>query len=79
MFEKLGVWCIQSLNTFEELFFPIVFTLEEMYHNLERNSNVETSRKAGLLFHFLDSFKLIVCLVITRCFFDLTLPVTQLL
>jgi hypothetical protein len=70
---------IESLDTFEELFVAIAMTLEEMELNLEKKCNGETSSKAGSLFRTLSSFDFIACLVITRCFFDLTLPVTQLL
>ncbi|XP_046851139.1 52 kDa repressor of the inhibitor of the protein kinase-like [Xenia sp. Carnegie-2017] len=70
---------ITSLDTFEELYVAIVFSLEEMSFNVEGKCNRETSSKASPLLHLLTSFDFIAALVITRCIFDLTLPVTQLL
>ncbi|XP_046862770.1 52 kDa repressor of the inhibitor of the protein kinase-like [Xenia sp. Carnegie-2017] len=70
---------ITSLGTFEELYVAIVFSLKEMSFNVEGKCNRETSSKASPLLHLLTSFDFIAALVITRCIFDLTLPVTQLL
>ena len=50
-----------------------------MSMNLEGKSNRDTSSKATSLLKLVTSFDFIVSLVITRCVFDLTLPVTQLL
>ena len=69
---------IQGSDTFEEIFVPIIFTLEEMSINLDGKCNRDTSSKAASLLKLVTSFDFIVALVITRCVFDLTLPVTQL-
>ena len=70
---------ITGLDTFEELFVSLVFTFEEMSMNLNRACNRDTSSKASSFFKLVSSFDFIVSLVITRCIFDVTLPVTQLL
>ena len=70
---------VHGMDTFEELFVPIFFTLTEMASNLEKQFNHKTSSDASSLLTFLSSFKFIVALVIARNIFDLTPPVTQLL
>ena len=70
---------VNGLDTFEELFVAIFFTLDEMASNLERQCNPSTSSKASSFLALVSSFKFIVAMVITRNIFDLTLPVTQLL
>ena len=67
------------MNVFEELFVPIVNALGQMDVNVDRQSNSDTSAKAGALLKLITSFNFIVALVITRNILDLTLPVTQLL
>ena len=47
--------------------------------NLNKKSNRDTSSKASSFLRLVASFDFIVALVITRCVFDYTLPVTQLL
>lgn len=70
---------ISGMDTFEELFVPIFYTLDEMSSNLEKKCNPKTSSDASSLLTLISSFKFIATLVITRNIFDLTLPVTQLL
>ena len=47
--------------------------------NLDGKCSQDTSSKASSLLKLVTPFDFIVALVITRCVFDLTLPVTQLL
>ena len=70
---------INGMDTFEELFVPLFFTLTEMSLNLEKQCNPDTSSKATSFLALISTFQFIVSLVITRNIFDLTLPVTQLL
>lgn len=70
---------VHGMDTFEELFVPIFFTLDEMTSNLEKQCNPKTSSIASSFLLLISSFQFIVALVIARNVFDLTLPVTQLL
>ena len=58
---------------------PLVYNFEQMSINLNKKSNRDTSSKASSFFKLVASFDFIAALVITRCVFDYTLPVTQLL
>ena len=70
---------ITGMDTFEELFVPIYFTLDEMSLNLNKQCNRDTSDKACSFLKLISSFSFIVSLVITRHVFDLTIDVTTLL
>ena len=70
---------IYGMDVFEELFVPIVISLEQMDVNVDRKSNTDTSAKAGAFLKLLTSYNFIVAIVISRNILDLTLPVTQLL
>ena len=70
---------VNGMDTFEELFVPLFFTLTEMSSNLEKQCNPKTSSDASSLLTLISSFKSIAALVISRNVFDITLPVTQLL
>ena len=68
-----------DMDTFEELFVAIVFTLNEMSQNLDKVCNRDTSDKVRSFLKLISSFPFIVSLVITRNIFDLTIDVTTLL
>ena len=66
------------MDRVEELFVPIVATFEEIKNNIDKNISDDTPSKALSFFNLVCSFDFTVTLVITRCVFYLTLPVTQL-
>ncbi|XP_057316859.1 52 kDa repressor of the inhibitor of the protein kinase-like [Hydractinia symbiolongicarpus] len=68
---------VEGMDTFQELYVPLVFTLEEMF--VQRQCNIDTSSKALSLYKLITSFDFIITMVITRSVFDITLPVTQML
>lgn len=70
---------ITGLDDFEDLYVPIVLTLEKMSLNVDKKSNRDTSLKATSYLKLIASFDFIVALVITRSILDMTLPVTELL
>ena len=70
---------IKGLSQFEELYVSIVNCLETMSVNADKKLSNENAGKAGNRLRAVINFEFIVSLVITRCVFDLTLPVTQLL
>ena len=67
------------MDSFEELFVPIFFTLAEMSLNLEKQCNPATASKSFSFLALISPFQFIVSIVITRNIFDIILPVTQLL
>ena len=67
------------MDTFEELFVAIFYTLDEMSLNIDNICNRDTSAKATSFLKLISSFSFIVSLVVTRNVFDLTLDVTKLL
>lgn len=70
---------VKGLSDFEQLYPSIFDCLERMDQNLEMiTSNINAGKAANRL-KAINNFQFIVSLVITRCVFDLTLPVTQLL
>ncbi|XP_057307639.1 52 kDa repressor of the inhibitor of the protein kinase-like [Hydractinia symbiolongicarpus] len=68
---------VEGMDTFQELYVPLVFTLEEMF--VQRQCNIDTSSKALSLYKLITSFDFIITMVITRSLFDITLPVTRML
>ena len=69
---------VQSLDTFQELFIPLIDTLQDMV-NGESRAKPSLSADASSLLTLITQFDFIVALVITRHVLDATLPVTQLL
>ena len=70
---------IKGLEIFYDLFPVILKTFHEMSLNLDDSFNSETSSKAKDFLKLVNNFEFVVSLVITRCVFDMTLDVTQLL
>ena len=68
-----------GMDTFEELFTPIIHCLEKMKFNKNNKRNRHTSVKASSFFALVSTFQFVACLVLTRSIVDMTLPVTQLL
>ena len=67
------------MDTFEELFIPIIHCLEKMKFDKDSACNRDTSIKASSFFTLVSTFQFVACLVLTRSVLDMTLPVTQLL
>ena len=67
------------MDTFEELFIPIICCLEKMKLDKDKTCNRDTSVKTSSFFALVSTFQLVACLVLTRSVLDMTLPVTQLL
>ena len=67
---------VNAMTTFQELFVPIVLSLEKMHFNVGKVVNAATSTKAT---PFFTSFDFIVTLVIVRNVLERTLPVARLL
>ncbi|XP_065675831.1 52 kDa repressor of the inhibitor of the protein kinase-like [Hydra vulgaris] len=70
---------VNGLDTFQELFIPLVSCLEEMSLNVNKSFNHSTSPSASSFLKLITGFDFIVALCITRNVFDITLPVTQML
>ena len=70
---------IDGVDLFEDLFFAILMTLEEIFFNLEGKYNKDTSLKANCLLKLIFNFDFIVKLVISRHIIDYTNSVTQIL
>ncbi|XP_065642336.1 52 kDa repressor of the inhibitor of the protein kinase-like [Hydra vulgaris] len=70
---------VSGLDTFQELFIPLVFCLEEMSLNVNKSFNHSTSSSASSLLKLITGFNFIVAMCITRNVFDLTLPITRML
>ena len=70
---------VNGMDTFEELFIPIVYCLEKIKFNKDNKCNRDTSVKASSFFTLVSTFPFVACLVLTRSVLDMTLPVTQLL
>ena len=70
---------IQGMDTFQELFIPLFYLLEDMANNIEGKFNPSLSSDA--LFHLrqISTFEFVIVFVITRNVLDTTLAVTQLL
>ena len=66
---------VDGLDTFQELFVPVVQTLDDLASNAKPSLSTDAS---SLLTH-ISRFDFIASLVITRNILDTTLPVTQLL
>ena len=66
------------MDTFEELFIPIIYCLEKMKFNKDNTCNRDTSVKASSFFTLVSTFQFVACLVLTSVL-DMTFPVTQLL
>ena len=74
-------WIEQAIgmDTFEDLFIPIIYCLERMKFNKDNTCNRDTSVKASSFFILVSTVQFVACLVLTRNVLDITLPVTQLL
>ncbi|XP_065671304.1 52 kDa repressor of the inhibitor of the protein kinase-like [Hydra vulgaris] len=70
---------VNGLDTFQELFIPLVSCLEEMSLDVSKSFNRSTSSSASPLLKLITGFDFIVAMCITRNVFDLTLPITQML
>ena len=70
---------IDSVDLFEDLYFAILMTLEEIFLNLEGKYNTSTSFKANSLLKLIFNFDFIVELVISRHILDYTNSVTEIL
>ncbi|XP_065642801.1 52 kDa repressor of the inhibitor of the protein kinase-like [Hydra vulgaris] len=70
---------VNILDTFQELFIPLVSCLEEMSLNVNKSFNHSTSSSTSSLLKLITGFDFIVALCITRNVFDITLPVTGML
>ena len=72
---------VQSLDTFQELFIPLIDTLQDMVKKVSGESQTKPSLSADAssLLTLITQFDFIVALVITRHILDATLPVTELL
>ena len=70
---------VNGMDTFEELFFPLICCLEKMKLNKDKTCNRDTSVKTSSFFTLFSTFQFVSCLVLTRSASDMTLPVTQLL
>ncbi|XP_065664810.1 zinc finger MYM-type protein 1-like [Hydra vulgaris] len=70
---------VKGLDTFQELFIPLVSCIEEMSLNVNKSFNHSTSSSASSLLKLITGFDFIVALCITRNVFDITLPVTRML
>ncbi|XP_065664828.1 52 kDa repressor of the inhibitor of the protein kinase-like [Hydra vulgaris] len=68
---------IDGLDTFQELYVPIVYSLEAISN--DRNKFGADSQTATSLFKLITTFKFIVSLVVTRAVFDETHVVTNML
>ena len=67
------------MDTYEELFIPIIYCFEKLKLNKDNRCKRDTSVKASSFFLLLSTFHFVACLVLTRSVLDMTLPVTQLL
>ena len=67
------------MDTYEELFIPIIYCFEKLKLNKDNRCKTDTSVKASSFFILLSTFHFVACLVLTRSVLDMTLPVTQLL
>ena len=67
------------MDTFEELFIPIVYCLEKIKLNKDNKCNRDTSVKASSFFTLVSTFQFVACLMLTRSVLDMTLPVTELI
>ena len=70
---------VTGMDTFQELFVAICYTLEQMSINENKEVNRETSDKALNFLKLISSFSFLISLVVTRSVFDHTLDVTKLL
>ena len=70
---------VESLDTFQELFIPLIDTLQDVANNVSGGSKPSLSADASSLLTLITHFDFIVALVITRNILDATLPVTELL
>ena len=70
---------VHGMDTFQELFIPVVSCLEEMSLNINRTFNHTTSTITSSLLKLITGFDFVVALCITINVFDITLPVTRLL
>ena len=70
---------IEGLDTFQELFIPLFYTVDEMAVNLDGEFSPAVSNDAASHLMRICKFDFIVALVITRRVLDATLALTQLL
>ncbi|XP_065665682.1 52 kDa repressor of the inhibitor of the protein kinase-like [Hydra vulgaris] len=70
---------VHGMDTFQELFIPVVSCLEEMSLNINKTFNHTTSTSASSLLKLITGFYFIIALCITRNVFDITLPITRML
>ena len=70
---------VNGMDTFEELFIPIIYCLEKMKFNKDNRCNRDISVNASSFLTLVFTFKFIACLVLIRSVLNMTLPVTQLL
>ncbi|XP_065665342.1 52 kDa repressor of the inhibitor of the protein kinase-like isoform X2 [Hydra vulgaris] len=68
---------IDGLDTFQELYVPIVYSLEAISN--DRNKFGSDSQTATSLFKLITTFEFIVSLVVTRAVFDETHVVTKII
>jgi hypothetical protein len=70
---------VESLDTFQDIFIPLIDTLHDIANNVSGETNPSLSADASSLLTLITKFDFIVALVITRHILDATLLVTQLL
>ena len=70
---------VESLDTFQDLFIPLIDTLHDIANNVSGETKPSLSADASSLLTLITKFDFIVALVITRHILDATLLVTQLL
>ena len=70
---------VESLDTFQDLFIPLIDTLHDIANNVSGETNPCLSADASSLLTLITKFDFIVALVITRHILDATFLVTQLL
>ncbi len=69
---------VEQVDTFQELFIPLIDTLQDVANNVSGGSKPSLSADASCLLALITHFDFIVALVITRNILDATLPVTEL-
>ena len=70
---------VESLDTFQDIFIPLIDTLHDIANNVSGETKPSLSADASSLLTLITKFDFIVALVITRHILDATLLVTQLL
>ena len=68
---------ITGMDTFQELFIAIHFTLQDMASNLEREVNRDIQDRALNYLKLINYFSFVIPLVVSRYIFYLTLDVTR--